>query len=114
VIIINRGTVAASGSLAELSRSAGEQDVLVVVVEGAVDRALLAKRLNVGRFEAEPVQGGTRFLIPLAGNERLAPRLSALAAEQGWTLRELRPQQQTLEDLFVRIVGRQEDLENVA
>jgi ABC-2 type transport system ATP-binding protein len=113
VIIINRGAVAEAGPLADLSRRAGQRAMLIAELGGRVDGATVRRLLNVERAEAEPVADGVRLRIPTSDPPGLAARLAALAAEQGWQVRELRPQQQTLEDLFVRIVGR-EDGEVVA
>jgi ABC-2 type transport system ATP-binding protein len=114
VIVINRGRVAASGSLADLARRAGEESTLVAIVQAKVDGASVRRLLEVPRVKAEPIHGGTRLRIPSAGDERLATRFCAVAAEQGWPLSELRPQKQTLEDLFVQIVGRGEATEENA
>ena len=112
VIIINRGTVAASGSLAELAQRAGERAMVTAVVNASVDEATVRRLLDVDRVEAESSGVGTRLRIQAADSEQMAARLYAVAMEQGWQVRELRLHQQTLEDLFVRIVGRQEELEN--
>ncbi len=104
VIIINRGMVAESGRLADLARRAGQQAMLVAELGGA-DAASVGRLLDVDRAETQPLPGGVRLRIPTADPAALASRLAALAVEQGWQVRELRPQQQTLEDLFVRVVG---------
>jgi ABC-2 type transport system ATP-binding protein len=108
VIIINRGEVAASGPLADLARRAGERGVLVAEVRGRLEAAAVRRLLEVDGVEAEPAGDGTRLRIPTDDAGALAARLCIVAAEQGWAVRELRPQRQTLEDLFVRIVGRQD------
>ena len=112
-IIIARGQVAAAGPLAELARRAGEQQVLFAELEGSVDPSTVGRLLNVQDVQAEPVAGGTRLRIGSGRDEGLAGRLTQVAVQQGWGVRELRPQRQTLEDLFVRIVGRQEEYAGV-
>jgi ABC-2 type transport system ATP-binding protein len=109
VIIINRGAVAEAGPLADLARRAGQQAALVAELGGAPDGASVRRLLGVDRAEADRIDGGVRLRIPTADPQALAARLAALAVEQGWQVRELRPRQQTLEDLFVRIVGRQDE-----
>jgi ABC-2 type transport system ATP-binding protein len=108
VIIIHRGRVAASGTLAELARRAGEHGWLVVRVEGDVDAGEVRALPGVSAVEAEAVDGTTRLRVSTPDADALAPRLCALAGERGWALRELRPERQTLEDLFVRITGEKE------
>jgi ABC-2 type transport system ATP-binding protein len=111
VIIIHRGRVVMSSSLGELARKAGEQTVVVADVEGNVDPALVRKLPGVAGVETEPAGNATRLRITTEGAEELSPRLCGLAVECGWKLRELRPQKQTLEEMFVRIIERDEPVE---
>ncbi len=104
VIIIHRGKVAASSSLHDLGRQAGEGRVLVVDVEGQVDPAPVRAIPGVGDVRAENTSDGTRMRVHQPDGADLAPRLCALAVECGWKLRELRPEQLSLEDQFLRIV----------
>jgi ABC-2 type transport system ATP-binding protein len=105
VIIINRGVVAEAGPLADLARHAGRHAVLIAELGGQVDGAAVRRLIDVDRAETQALADGVRLRIPTSDPAKLAARLAALAVEQGWQVRELRPQQQTLEDLFVRIVG---------
>jgi ABC-2 type transport system ATP-binding protein len=114
VIIINRGVVAESGRLADLAHRAGQKAVLIAELGGRVDAATLRRLLDTDRAQSEPAGDGVRLRIPTSDPAKLAARLAALAVEQGWQVREIRPQQQTLEDLFVRIVGRQDEEAAVA
>jgi ABC-2 type transport system ATP-binding protein len=108
VIIIHRGQVVAADSLAELSRKAGEQTTLVVDLEGEVDAAPVQALPGVVHLNREKSPGGTRLRIATQPQADLPSRIAALAVERRWKLRELRPQRQTLEDLFVRIVEQDE------
>jgi ABC-2 type transport system ATP-binding protein len=105
VIIIHRGRVAASGGLDELTQQAGEQSTLVARLEGGVDPALIASLPGVADVNAEQTDGTSRLRITTASAEELSPRLCALAVERGWKVHELRPERQTLEDLFVRLTS---------
>jgi ABC-2 type transport system ATP-binding protein len=107
VIIINRGVVAESGPIAGLAQRAGQQAVLIAELGGNVDGAAVRRLIDVDRAETQALADGVRLRIPTKNPATLAAKLAALAVEQGWQVRELRPQQQTLEDLFVRIVGTQ-------
>jgi ABC-2 type transport system ATP-binding protein len=105
VIIIHRGRVAASGSLEELGKQAGEQGCLMVKVEGAVDADPIRHLHGVSHVSTEALAGATRLRIAADDAEKLAPDVCALASERGWRLSELRPERQTLEELFVQITG---------
>jgi ABC-2 type transport system ATP-binding protein len=111
VIIIHRGRVAAAGTLAELARQAGQQAVIVAETEGRVDEGLVRTLRGVSHVESEPTAIGSRLRIAAADAEDVTLRLCRLAAEHDWKIREMRRQQQTLEDLFVRIVERDEEEE---
>jgi ABC-2 type transport system ATP-binding protein len=104
VIIIHRGQVAASGSLKELGRQAGEQMTLLVDLDGAIDPAPVRALPGVVHLEREKIVNGTRLRIATDAGAELPSRLCNFVAERGWKLRELRPHQQTLEELFLRIV----------
>jgi ABC-2 type transport system ATP-binding protein len=106
VIIINDGKVAEAGPLAELARKAGQEAVLVAELGGTSDADAVRRLFKSERVEAQAVADGVRLRIPTADPMKLASKLAAHAVEKGWQVRELRPQQQTLEDLFVRVVGR--------
>jgi ABC-2 type transport system ATP-binding protein len=108
VILIHRGRVAASGGLDELARQAGEQLTLVARLEGAIDPEPVLGLAGVSDLKVEPADGNTRLRITTADADDLSPRLCALAVDRGWRLRELRPERQTLEDLFVRLTSREE------
>jgi ABC-2 type transport system ATP-binding protein len=113
VIIINRGAVAEAGPLADLARKAGREAVLVAELGGKIDPDAVRKLFKSDRAEVQTLADGVRLRVPTADATKLAGKLAAHAVEQGWQVRELRPQQQTLEDLFVRVVG-QRDEEAVA
>ncbi len=108
VIIIHRGQVAVSGPLNELAEHLGEQTVITALAAGNVDPAPVKNLEGVLRVESETGSGGTRLSITTNDPDALTQRLCALAVTKGWALRELKPQRQTLEDVFVRITGSEE------
>jgi ABC-2 type transport system ATP-binding protein len=108
VIIIHRGRVVASSSLAELASRAGAETVIVVEAEGPLATEPVRQLAGVGRLESETIPNGTRLRITTSGPRELTPRLCDLAVKEGWKLRELRPQRQSLEEMFVRIVEAEE------
>ncbi len=107
-IIIHRGRVAAQGTLAELARQAGEHACLTVKVEGQVDAGPARDLPDVADVQAQRDNGCTWLRFTASDLDSLAPRICTLAAQNGWQVREIKPVRQTLEDLFVRITGREE------
>jgi ABC-2 type transport system ATP-binding protein len=109
VIIIHRGRVVASSSLADLASQAGTETVIVVEAEGWLAEEPVRQLAGVGRLETEAIPNGTRLRITTSGPRELTPRLCDLAVKEGWKIRELRPQRQSLEEMFVRIVEAEEE-----
>jgi ABC-2 type transport system ATP-binding protein len=105
VIIIHRGRVVASSALTELARQAGEQATLIAVVDGGVDLDALRSLPGLTDLASEAADGGVRVRLSTADAGELSPRLCALAVQRGWKVRELRPERQTLEQLFVKITS---------
>jgi ABC-2 type transport system ATP-binding protein len=114
VIIIHRGRVVASNSLPELTGPAGGPFHLVAEVEGDIDLEPVRAISEITRLESEPIATGTRLRIATQAAEKVLARLGDLAVQHGWKLRDLRPQRQTLEELFVRITGVEEVQDKVA
>ncbi|MBY0524449.1 MAG: ABC transporter ATP-binding protein [Gemmataceae bacterium] len=108
VIIIHGGKVVASGSLEDLAKQTGSQHVVVAEFEGSIDPAPVSAVPGVKEVTSEATATGTRLRIVAEPNEDVAARLCALAVECGWKVREVRPQQETLEERFVRIISRDE------
>ena len=105
VIIIHNGRVVAASTLGELAHEAGGTASLVAVLEGTVDLDDLRGLSGVDGVASEPAGGGVRLRLTTPDSAELSPRLCALAVERGWKVRELRPERQTLEQLFVKITG---------
>jgi ABC-2 type transport system ATP-binding protein len=108
VIIIHRGRVAASGSIQELQKEAGSKSVVTAEVEGPVDLEPLQANEDLAGIAGEAAGANTRLRVTTDRPEDVVQRLCAMSVVQGWRLREVRPQRQTLEDLFVRITGAEE------
>jgi ABC-2 type transport system ATP-binding protein len=105
VIIIHRGRVAASGPLRELKQQAEEQMVILVEAEGLVNFDAIKATEGLEDVAVEPIPGGTRLRIATSEPSQTSQRLCALSVVHGWNVREIRPQGQTLEDLFIRITA---------
>lgn len=103
VIIIHRGRVAAAGSVEALAQQAGQSAVVILDLEGAVNPTALVEFAGIDHVEREQLSDGLRLRIETKNPTMLAPRLCELAVENGWRVREIRPQRRTLEDLFIGI-----------
>jgi ABC-2 type transport system ATP-binding protein len=108
VIIIHRGRVAASGPVRELAKQAGQKTILLADFDGPVDAESVRGLAGVAHVEREKSTRLTRLRITTDEGADVSSRLCSLAVERGWKLCELRPQRQTLEELFVRVVERDE------
>jgi ABC-2 type transport system ATP-binding protein len=108
VIIIRRGQVVASSSLSGLTDKAGGQVIVVVESEMPMDTEPIQKLNGVVRVESEPAPAGNRLRVILDGRKGLTTHMSALAIKQGWSLREVRPQKRSLEEMFVELVEEEE------
>jgi ABC-2 type transport system ATP-binding protein len=114
VIIIHHGRVAASSPLKELTEQAGRHTLMVIESEDPIDTEPILALGGVERIENAAAPKGTRLNITMAGDGERASRFTTLAVQQRWKLLEMRPQRQTLEDLFVRITGEEKPAEPAA
>jgi ABC-2 type transport system ATP-binding protein len=109
VIVLKQGCLVADDTPEGLARRLAWTGSIVVRIDGpaAQVRAALAALAGVTAVEPGPasVVPGLAYVVR-AGNARdVQARLAALAVERGWTLLEIRAEEPTLEDLFVRLVG---------
>jgi ABC-2 type transport system ATP-binding protein len=105
VIIIHRGQVAAAGPLKDLALQAGKQEVLATTFEGTIDPAPVRDLPGVADLSMQVKAGDTHLRITGSEADGLSTRLFELAVARGWKLKELRPERQTLEDMFVRLTA---------
>jgi ABC-2 type transport system ATP-binding protein len=105
VIIIARGRVVESRSMAELT---SEKTYLLVDLEGTIEPQALGSLPGVIDVQHETVDGGMRLRLTTAKVEHLMPSLWSLTVDRGWKLRELKHEHQTLEEKFVQLTGRDE------
>lgn len=100
LIIINRGELAADGTVADLL-SAGQGLVQYTVeAEGEGIADALSRLPGVDSHTSEDVEGRTRVQLAVAGNTELRPDIFRLANQQQWVLWELHRGQASLEQLF--------------
>ena len=112
VFIIDRGRVIADGTPDALrSRLVGNPTVAVAFKDavGSVESLM-----GVPGVVAVDERDGGRFIVEHAADADPRGALFELAVEKGWTLLELAPQRATLEDVFVRLTTREDELARAA
>jgi ABC-2 type transport system ATP-binding protein len=116
VIIIHRGQVVVSGPLRELAHqeSADVSPQLVVEVEGDVDPHILQEIGELEKIIKERIPHGTRLRLLTKDVEKVLARVSIIIVKNNWKVLDIRPQRQTLEELFVRLVEEEEPAEKAA
>lgn len=114
VIIIHRGQVVESSTLADLTEKAGARTVMVVDSAEPMDTEAVQKLPGIARVDTEPTSKGNRLRITTDGKKELASQLCNMALKQGWRIREVRAQKQSLEEMFVRLVEGESEKEEAA
>lgn len=109
VIIIHRGQVAVSRMLKDLTEGAGDDNSLMVLLDGAGDAAELRSLPGVAAATSEETENGSKIRLTGANIADLTPQVCNLAVQRGWRIREIRRDRQTLEDIFVNITGQRNE-----
>jgi ABC-2 type transport system ATP-binding protein len=108
VFIIDRGRVIADGTPDALrSRLVGNPTVAVAFKDAA---DTVDSLMGVPGVVAVDERDGGRFIVEHAADADPREALFQLAVDKDWTLLELAPQRATLEDVFVRLTTREEDV----
>jgi ABC-2 type transport system ATP-binding protein len=109
VAILNHGRLVAVDAPAELARHAERTGGIVVRVEGPADAVAAGLAVVAGVEQVEPLDGGGRagvaFRVRSARLDAVQRVLAAAIVGHGWTLLEMRVEEPTLEELFMRLVG---------
>jgi ABC-2 type transport system ATP-binding protein len=109
VIVLKQGRLAAEDTPEGLARRLAWVGRVVARVDGPVAavRAALAAIPGVAEVETTGDEGAAGSTYRLQGEQprEVQRRLAAVVVEHGWTLLEVRSEEPTLEDLFVRLVG---------
>ncbi|HYB90705.1 MAG TPA: ABC transporter ATP-binding protein [Candidatus Binataceae bacterium] len=115
VVIIDRGNIVAQDTPEELtSKLQGSNQTLITVV-GPVEevRGALSALPGIERVQDHPTDAGRTgvcsFLVfsGIHGDE-VRSALAACVVQRGWSLLEIKPMALSLEDLFMRLVTREE------
>ena len=107
VIIINEGSLIASGTPDELQAAAGAEDTLRVSIRGdeSAVRAALERMAGVRSVTRSGAGDGgfVRYTVKAADGGDMGEMIFRAAVENGWTLNELRRETLSLEDIFLRL-----------
>ncbi len=113
LLIINRGSLVASGTVAELLSSGGRGlSKYTVEAEGAAVAEALSRLPGVDSHTEEQVEGRTRVQLTVAGDDELRPEISRMANEHQWVLWELHRSQASLEQLFRELTADADESED--
>lgn len=106
VVILRRGQLLAEDTPAGLARRLGGEVRVVARVEGPAEAvaAALREAVRPARIETEATGDTVRCVVHGADARTVQRAVAARVVEGGWTLREIREESPTLEDLFVRLV----------
>ena len=115
VVIIDRGRIVAQDTPEQLTAKLQGSDQTLITVAGpspAVREALTAVNFVQG-LEDRPVDSGTNgvcsFVAYSSGHgEEVRSALAACVVQHGWSLLEVKPMALSLEDLFMRLVTKEE------
>lgn len=113
VIIINKGHVVATDSVANLQARARNAETMIVEVaarKGTLESATVQERLErvagVARVTVKEQRGGASiFETESRKGELVRGDLARAVIEAGWDLNELRPASMSLEEIFLQLTG---------
>jgi ABC-2 type transport system ATP-binding protein len=115
VLIIDRGNIVAQDTPEQLTAKLSGSDQSLVTVRGPREevRAALATIANVEKVEERPgdaaASGVVSFVLYSTGHgEAVRSAIAAAVVQHGWSLLEIKPIALSLEDLFMRLVTREE------
>jgi ABC-2 type transport system ATP-binding protein len=108
VFIIDRGRVIADGTPDALRAHLVGNPTVAVAFKDAAGAA--KSLMGVPGVVAVDERDGGRFIVEHAADADPREALFQLAVDKGWTLLELAPQRATLEDVFVRLTTREEEV----
>src|ERR671922_1896329 len=111
VVIINKGTIVAQGPidmLVEQFFPSARVEVELAKPDPAARAAMRAIPGVIGGTEMSADGGGGRYVVESARGRDVRAEIFQLAADQHWSLRELRRVGMTLEEVFMRVVAGEE------
>ncbi len=110
LLIINRGELVASGTVAELLSAGKGMSHYTVEAEGDGVAEALSRLPGVDSHSEERVEGRTRVRLTVARDDELRPEIFRMANERRWVLWELHRSQASLEQLFRELTSDKESV----
>ncbi len=114
VIIINEGKIVASDTPDNLTKRLKGSESLFIEVEGPrkdIETQIKnVKGVTHVAFQGKTGQNVVGFRIETALNTDLRKELAALVVQQGWGLMELRPMGMSLEEIFLHLTTKEEEV----
>lgn len=112
VLIIHHGKIVAQGTPESLTQQAETATQVEVHVKGGPVAEISKTLSEISGIQNVEVQGpsngaGTRLLVS-ANDENIRPQIARTIVEKNWQLLEMRLKSLTLEDIFVKIVTKEE------
>lgn len=117
ILIINQGRLVASGTPGGIASEGADGYAVHVELKGTNAAAgeseghrmkeELGKLPEVRSVHWEPGPETHRFTLEVSGQNDIREAVSSLASARAWSLRELGRRQQTLEDVYVRVVAKE-------
>ncbi len=107
-IILNNGRITASGTIRELEEKAGAKDRVILRAEGTAEnvRSVLESCAFIRSFEVSEGDGaGATARIAMPEKDEALAGLFRAFAQADLPVLELRPEEVTMEDLFMRFTG---------
>jgi gliding motility-associated transport system ATP-binding protein len=115
VVIIDRGKIVAQDTPEQLTAKLQGSDQTLITVVGPTEqvRATLAAVAGIERLADRPADGAQSgvcsFLVFSKGQgDAVRGALAAVVVQHGWSLLEIKPMALSLEDLFMRLVTKEE------
>ncbi len=106
VLIINQGSIVLSQKLRDLDGRADDRETVLLDVQAPPEAAKrLASVEGVRSVEAVPADGARRFRLLCERGPAVRHRLARFVGEQGWQLLQLRNQETSLEEIYLRVVS---------
>jgi ABC-2 type transport system ATP-binding protein len=114
LLIINRGSLVASGTVAELLAAGKGMSMYTVEAEGEGVEEALSRLSGVDSHTTEQIEGRTRVHLTVTGSDELRPEIFRMANERQWVLWELHRGQASLEQLFRELTADADEAEEKA
>jgi ABC-2 type transport system ATP-binding protein len=108
IAIIDKGKIVGCGSVEELRRKFHSETVLLLTVEGKDEKVI--KLLESAREVKSVTDDGTFTRLSISDPYSQTPEILSLLLKEGYHVTEMRVVEPTLEDIFIQVVRKRDDL----